>query len=149
MPTYTIFINRNWETPEYTLSNLNIPDAKITGYVLERPGPDSMISHLNKRIPEGTYNLDWHQSRRFAKYKEVPILSNDLVSKDRFILIHPGNNPKDSQGCLLPARAMGDGKITLVSDSVSIFLDIKRFLKEKGIENVKACITSCYKKAAH
>lgn len=142
MVTYTIHITRLWETENSTISRFSISGSTLQGYILERPGPDTVQEGLLLRIPEGDYDLSWRAIGKFAtKYGKVPQLSNYQVSKKRLILIHPGNVAKDSQGCLLPGRIKEDNK---VNDSVSIFKSIKKFIEEKGIENVKVKIKSCY-----
>ena len=142
MATYTIHITRLWETEKSTISRFSISGSTLQGYILERPGPDTVQEGLLLRIPEGDYDLSWRTAGRFAaKYGRVPQISNYQVSKKRLILIHPGNSPEDSMGCLLPGRIKSKDYI---SDSVSIFKSIKNLIEEKGIENVKVKIKSCY-----
>lgn len=71
----------------------------LRGYTLEPAGPDTTERMKDKRIPEGRYNLDWHYSPRFKGW--YPRLYNDLVPKDRYILIHSGNYPEHTEGCIL------------------------------------------------
>lgn len=61
------------------------------------------------RIPEGEYKCKWHFGSRFTKrlsdicgFECPPLhLYNDRVPADRYILIHPGNTHKDTEGCIL------------------------------------------------
>ncbi|TQR39936.1 DUF5675 family protein, partial [Campylobacter troglodytis] len=63
-----------------------------------RPGPDCIKSGINLRIPEGRYEAQWHS---YGLRKNTLHLYNNFISFNRYILIHKGNTPKDSQGCLL------------------------------------------------
>lgn len=138
---YTIFIQRKWQTSKSTISEFTIPGTSIKGYFLECPGPDTTTSGLKKRIPEGCYSLMWHKSVNFSGYNPVPLLFNAGVSASRYILIHPGNYPHDTVGCLLP----GMNRIANeVRSSVMMYKKIKDFITEKGIHNVNVIITSCY-----
>ncbi len=67
-------------------------------YILERPGPDSIAGEVNLRIPEGRYDVEWQSSGNFT---DVLRLTNNYVGSGRGVLIHTGNSPKDSAGCLL------------------------------------------------
>lgn len=142
MATYTLHITRLWETENSTISRFCISGSTLQGYILERPGPDTTQEGLLLRIPEGDYDLSWRTVGKFAtKYGKVPQLSNYQVSKKRLILMHPGNSAGDSMGCLLPGRIKAKD---YVGDSVSVFKKIKKFIEEKGIDNVKVKIKSCY-----
>lgn len=75
----------------------NLPSNKAFGVILDRPGPDSIGGELNLRIPSGRYEPNWGGS----SFGNTFNLSNTFVPKDRKILIHYGNSPKDSDGCML------------------------------------------------
>ena len=68
-------------------------------YTFEPVGADEVRSGLDKRVPEGVYNMRWHDSPRFKR--RLPHLFNEQVSKDRYILIHAGNLPEHTEGCIL------------------------------------------------
>ncbi len=139
--SYTVFINRKWQSELSTVSEFSISGTDVNGYILERPGPDTTTSDLRKRIPEGTYYLKWHVSAKFGKHSPVPLLYNSAVAADRYILIHPGNGPDDTDGCLLPGSVRLSDRI---GSSVAKYNEIKNCLTEKGIENFIVMITSCY-----
>ncbi|MGX2973320.1 DUF5675 family protein, partial [Helicobacter sp. T3_23-1059] len=80
---------------DYKINNLS--NVKPFAYILERPGPDSIAGEVNLRIPEGRYNVMWND----GNMKGVLKLFNNYLSKGRAILIHGGNTPKHSAGCLL------------------------------------------------
>ena len=84
--------------------NLHSNKGNITGYMLERGGPETTKSGLNKRIPEGVYNMDWEYSPRFGK--KMYLIHNKDIPKWRGIRLHPGNYFTDSHGCLLPGSSM-------------------------------------------
>ena len=74
----------------------------LTGSTLEPAGDDTTQRGKDKRIPAGAYSVAWHDSPRFKR--RLPLLFNDLVPKDRYILIHAGNYPKHTEGCILLGR---------------------------------------------
>lgn len=94
-----IHLKRKWETEQSTIGEYSIVGTNIRGYMLERPGPDTLAPGLRKRIPEGSYQLCWHIGEAF---QNVLKLFNPDVPKERAILIHIGNYPRDTDGCLLP-----------------------------------------------
>lgn len=78
-----------------------IEDLKIIlkGYTLEPAGPDTTEPNQDRRIPNGEYQAEFFNSPRYGR--RLPLLWNDKVSKERKILIHHGNYPKDTLGCIL------------------------------------------------
>jgi RHS repeat-associated protein len=97
-----ITYHRQKETSISTTGIFYIPGTDIWGYILEPAGPSTTESGLNKRIPAGTYHLTLNKGS-----KEGLRLYNDQVPKSRAILIHKGNSPKHTQGCLLPGSTLG------------------------------------------
>ena len=99
------------QTKQYEYYNPNaLPKSNPYAYILERPGPDCIGGELKLRIPSGRYNALWYQEKDISKLKEgekIPFnantlnLYNSFVAQDRKILIHDGNSPKNSDGCLL------------------------------------------------
>lgn len=69
------------------------------GYTLEPAGEDTTQSGQDRRIPAGNYDVAWHNSPRFKK--NLPLLYNKFVPKMRHILIHAGNYPEHTSGCIL------------------------------------------------
>lgn len=136
-----MFIQRKWQTAISTISEFNISGTDIKGYFLECPGPDTIMPNLKKRIPEGSYSLVWHTSGRFKKHSPTPLLFNAQVPSSRLILIHPGNKPQDTEGCLLPGT---NRNINEVTKSIILYDKLKYLMIEKGIHNFKVFIMSCY-----
>lgn len=139
--SYTIFIKRLWQSDKSTTSQFTISGTNISGYFLERPGPDTTAANVRKRIPDGSYSLKWHASAKLRKFSPLPNLFNADVPSSRAVLIHPGNVPADTDGCLLPGKTKGDDRI---GQSVGLYDDIKKLMVEQGIENFRVSITSCY-----
>lgn len=103
-----IIIERFKNVYDGTLGRLQIIDDDIPNalnpvifkcYTLEPRGEDEIRRGLDKRIPQGKYDLRWHDSPKFKR--RLLHLYNDKVAKDRYILIHKGNYPEDTLGCIL------------------------------------------------
>jgi hypothetical protein len=99
-----------------------IKDMKILvrGYTLEPAGNDTVEANKDRRIPEGKYHIAWHTSTKFKR--TLPVLFNQDVSKDRFILIHAGNYPKDTEGCILLGNKYDDNGIYNSKATLEAFL---------------------------
>ncbi|GAA3601414.1 hypothetical protein GCM10023078_31150 [Gibbsiella greigii] len=143
MANNLISIKRLWQTDNSTISTYDISGSKISGYILERPGPDTTISGLRKRIPEGSYKIKWHNSNipSVKPYNPVPLLYNANVPQSRYILIHNGNYPRNTDGCLLIGSTKGND---FVSGSVAKLKELKGYITQEGIESFTISITSCY-----
>lgn len=101
----TIYIERFKEINDGTLGELFVEidgSPSYHGYTLEPAGPDTTERGKDKRIPRGLYQVDWHSSPRFKK--QLPRLFNKDVPANRYILIHAGNYPDHTEGCILVGR---------------------------------------------
>ncbi len=131
------------ETKESTISAFHIPDAKegelSSGFFLEPKGPSTEKSGQNQRIPEGNYNIENHNG---TDYQNVPKLFNDKVSKERAILIHNGNYPKNTRGCLLVGDSKGNN---YVGNSVKTLGRMNNYINSKGHSNIKINIFNLIK----
>lgn len=58
-------------------------------------------------IAPGTYSIDFHYSPKFGKY----MLTLCGVRGRSGILIHSGNTPKDTSGCILVGKREGCGRL--------------------------------------
>ena len=128
-----INVFRYEETENSTISAYHIPNSMNgdnSNFFLERPGPDSSISGKRLRIPQGAYMLAPNPG---SKYLGVPRLYLDLEGTDgvfwtRGILIHTGNVPTDTEGCLLP----GEQKfIDRVSNSRNALSSLHNYITAK------------------
>lgn len=131
-----IRVVRKWETTSSTISEFSIDNTDIDGYILEEKGPSTSLRGLDRRIPIGTYNLDWHSSPKFGKV--LPRLSNENVPKSRYILIHAGNYTHDTEGCLLPGASKG---VNHVNSSQSKTREIIKHLNSCDIEKSSLILT--------
>lgn len=146
--TVMITVTRKWQSDNATISHFIIPGAVEgelrEGYFLERPGPDTSEPDLRLRIPEGVYQLQW-QSRTslpgVRPHLPVPWLFNDKVPVNRFIYIHNGNYPANTDGCLLIGHSRAED---FVGRSVDALRGFKKFLDRVGIDKVRLKITSDY-----
>lgn len=143
MSNHVIFVKRIWQTTKSTISTYEISGTEIRGYILERPGPDTTTPNQNKRVPEGSYRMKWHVTHNAGvrKHNPVPLLYSAEVSQSRGILIHNGNLPSHSEGCLLIGKTKG---IDFIGGSVPKLDELKKFLEKEGIQNVIVHISSCY-----
>lgn len=123
-----IRLKRKWETERSTIGQYAIEGTNIKGYMLERPGPDTLEAGLRKRVPEGTYQLCWHIGEAF---QNVLKLYNSEVPKERAILIHIGNYPRDTDGCLLPGLTR---ETDVVWNSGTAMKRIRDHVKSIGFE---------------
>lgn len=113
-----------------TISAFHIPSTGQSGYFLEPKGPSTAIANQNQRIPTGTYNLTEHNG---DNYKDVYKLYNKQVSQDRGILIHLGNFPEDTEGCLLPGSYF---RKKFVGDSRTKLEIINSYIRNTGVHKV-------------
>lgn len=125
---YYLDIYRDTETSRSTTSTFSFRD--IDGYFLEPAGADTRRSGMDRRIPEGDYNLTSHSSKKYPNHFK---LYNDEVSQSRAILIHPGNSPAHTLGCLLPGSSRSTD---FVGGSKSKYLQLKNAINEVGVKNV-------------
>src|SRR5258708_18703876 len=73
------------------------PDALPGELFLDGAHAAWTLERLSVAIPTGVYPLTLHQSPHFGRL--MPMLEN--VPERQFILIHWGNHPANSEGCIL------------------------------------------------
>lgn len=142
-------IDRKYKGIDYVISNLYV-DGKKFGYVLEdtdrRLRQEMQEATIRREkiygktaIPYGRYKVTLSvKSPRFSEqkfYKEVcdgylPRL--EKVPGFDGVLIHVGNYPKDTEGCLLVGLEKGDG---MILKSKSAFKKLYSLLKEVDDRN--------------
>lgn len=124
-----MIIKRIEEIKDATIGVFSIFDELgnelLTGYTLEPEGPDTIVPNLDKRIPQGKYSAVWSYSPKFKR--RLPLLSNELVSKDRRILVHPGNYGKDTSGCIIIGSNVGKNGIFNSIKKFKEFLEVVKF----------------------
>ncbi|OCR88059.1 hypothetical protein CFT13S00388_02515 [Campylobacter fetus subsp. testudinum] len=120
-----IHIDRFKDIDDGTLGEMIVNDKGVQVfkcYTLEPCGGDTTKRNQDKRVPSGLYNLDYHNSPRFKKL--LPIIWNDSVPKDRYILIHSGNYPQDTQGCILVGSSYSDKGVFRSKDTLEKLLSV-------------------------
>ena len=125
------------EGSNYTVSKFETVgvDPEVTGFILEPGGPDTTTPNMDKRIPEGVYEIDNYHS---AKYKDNYIIFNENVSESRKILYHKGTNGDDTAGCLLPGTTYdNNGNISKSGDKLT---ELCVFIESKGAKSVRTII---------
>ena len=165
---YILDVVRIEERSLGTLSTFRILDPSgsevsgFNGYVVEREGPDTIVSGRKKRIVQGMHQLRWHQRPDKIKngkiirkgYLAVGVFNHTenpqglehkrlkkkvLIHENRFVLIHPVGVSSGLEGCLAPARNYkrnGDRYVT--QGSQDLFNEIIKFIKkieEKKVVN--------------
>lgn len=125
-------ITRFKEIEDGTIGNFvlsNDGKAIMTGFTLEPAGPDTIMPNKDKRIPKGFYHTTWHDSPKFKQ--KLPLLFNNLVPNYRYILIHAGNYPKDTQGCILLGDSYDERGVYNSKKTLQKFLE---FVKDSNFK---------------
>lgn len=146
---HTLDICRVTQTPKSTVSKVKLINDETREIlwdfvILERPGPDTTTPGRRKRIPEGWYSMKWQTRtglRGVQPHLPVPWLYNDDVPEERYIYIHNGNYPDNTDGCLLTGKTTSPD---FVSHSVDTLDKLKEYLEDIGITNVRVHVHSEY-----
>ena len=129
-------ITRFRNIPDGTIGKFFLMDKDkviMQGYTLEPAGGDTTESGRDRRIPIGAYNVVWHNSPRFKR--SLPLLYNNLVPRSRYILIHNGNYPKDTEGCILLGDSYDKNGVFNSKATLNKFLELSYgYLNEVKIE---------------
>ena len=97
-------------------------------------------------IPSGVYNVHFRHSPQFSEKLQGDVLCiyNDVVPKERYILIHNGNYEKHTKGCILLGKdAIDDpnganGK--MVTASITTCSEFYKLVRELDVEGSKVVI---------
>lgn len=131
-----------------TIGELLIKDTKnnilFKCFTLENEGSSTDTPRQDKRIMPRSYRLEWTNTSvtlpHEYKGRGLLLTCDSILPKfrDRRILIHIGNYPQDTEGCLLLGKADNrNGTISQSTIAVKQFYDI---IKEKGVENFELII---------
>ena len=96
-----IFVTRYKEIHDGTIGKVKVlfnGELVMECFSLEPVGPDTIESNKDRRIPQGEYRLSRWVSK---KYPQSLLVHNEVVPKERAILIHNGNTPNHTLGCIL------------------------------------------------
>lgn len=128
---------------EFTVTDTDTNKIIFKSFCIENGGPSTDESGQDKRIVARKYLLKWKTPTSITVPDDynvngvktaIHLYTPELPDfEKRAILIHIGNSPQDTRGCLL----LGDGEdkkgsVTNSSVACKRFYDL---VKEKGIEN--------------
>lgn len=144
-----LLIDRKWKKHSYTISNLYIDGKWFCNCLedadrgLDNSMSEDLIRTLKKpsitAIPRGTYDITLDVvSPKYSKiqfYKDicngkVPRLKN--VKGFDGILIHAGNNDKDSSGCLLVGQNKVKGQVINSKETFKHLYQLLQDRRNKG-----------------
>lgn len=121
------------------------------GFSCENGGPDTDTPMQDKRIVAREYNLEWTTTTKNAnsglgkwQNNAIWITCDETLKtfRGRRILIHCGNYPSDTEGCILLGKdENGRGA---VSKSVVAIIELFDILKKVGIGNVKLVVKNSF-----
>ena len=133
--TKKIILTRFKEIEDGTIGRLSAIDQNgiemFFCYTLEPAGDDTTQRGQDKRIPIGSYGITMRFSPKFQR--ELPLLFNKDVPKDRYILIHHGNYPKDTEGCILVGKTWDKEGVYHSKDTLERLL---RCIKEENLKQI-------------
>ncbi|MFP5248637.1 MAG: DUF5675 family protein [Acidobacteriota bacterium] len=103
--------------------SLVLVDGEFFCYGLEPPKhPNTSTGNGRVCIPTGDYTLVQHESALGASHWNEPVMPmvSPVPGRD-FVLVHPGNFPKDTEGCLIVGEKRSDA---YVGPSVPIWREL-------------------------
>ncbi len=125
-----IIIERNYKKPGYIIGNLSVKyswgDEEYTHWLcntLEPPegtATETVTAGSKKAIASGTYDVALCWSPRFKR--RMPYLVG--VPGRSAIMIHPGNYPRDSVGCILVGSNTKKGMLTDSKKTTDMLIDL-------------------------
>lgn len=121
-----LVLKRIFQNDKYTIGKLYLNDT----YLCDTLEPPKYVNH--HCIEKGTYRIGYQYSNKFGR--NMPFLLN--VNGRVGIMIHPGNYPKDTQGCILLGRNLSKGS---VSNSKQTFQNVNNIIQ--GVVNLTGSAT--------
>ena len=126
-----IQVNRTDETDESTIGEFSVDGGKVNGYALEPPegtAQEEQTEGSNKRIAAGEYAVEEYSSTSFPDHFEI----TGVPGRTK-VLLHEGNIPEDTGGCLLLGSSKAEN---YVGGSVDKMKDFRSYYKRKKSENL-------------
>lgn len=108
---------RRWPRRDYIIGELHI-DGRMLCHTMEPPRPEDAPKGRAQCIPCGTYKVVLYPSAKFRGMR--PILLD--VPGRSGILIHEGNFPKDTTGCILVGRNSSKGTLAFSRNTLKALL---------------------------
>lgn len=119
-PGYTI--GRLYMGGDYYCDTLEPFSAKVDETSDRRLIKQMKRTFVTIAIPTGTYRVKMESSQKFGKL--MPYLTD--VPCFQGVMIHPGNYPRDTKGCILPGW---NRRVGMVCGSRSAFAEIERRIR--------------------
>jgi len=123
-----VIITRFKEINDGTIGKFQVLEGStvlMSCFCLEPAGPDTTESGKDRRIPKGNYKIVEHDSQRYQR--KLPLIYNENVPKSRAILIHGGNFPKDTLGCVLLGETYNNQGVLNSQPMLKKFLSIVKY----------------------
>lgn len=121
-----LVLKRIFQNDKYTIGKLYLNDT----YLCDTLEPPKYVNH--PCIEKGTYRIGYQYSNKFGR--NMPFLLN--VNGRVGIMIHTGNYPEDTQGCILVGRNLAKGS---VSNSKQTFQNVNSIIQ--GVVNLTGTAT--------
>lgn len=165
MAKYTLLLQRDSEhkdvkhpkkdkVEDSTLGTITLTENEsgkvlFKGYTCENIGPSTDTPNQDKRIVARTYKIQWTDSSKngalskmFPEYKigsrnKAILVTNpeDPKFASRRILIHVGNYPQDTEGCLLVGQTRNQ-KVGTISSSTLAINDLFKAIEKIDIKEI-------------
>lgn len=116
-----LVLKRIFQNDKYTIGKLYLNDT----YLCDTLEPPKYVNH--PCIDKGAYRIGYQYSNKFGRNMPFLLSVNGRVG----IMIHPGNYPKDTQGCILVGRNLQKGS---VSNSKKTFDNVNSIIQ--GVVNL-------------
>ena len=121
-----LVLKRIFQNDKYTIGKLYLNDT----YLCDTLEPPKYVNH--PCIDKGTYRIGYQYSNKFGRNMPFLLSVNGRVG----IMIHSGNYPKDTQGCILVGRNLQKGS---VSNSKKTFDNVNSIIQ--GVVNLTGSAT--------
>lgn len=121
-----LVLKRIFQNDKYTIGKLYLNDT----YLCDTLEPPKYVNH--PCIDKGTYRIGYQFSNKLGRNMPFLLSVNGRVG----IMIHSGNYPKDTQGCILVGRNLQKGS---VSNSKKTFDNVNSIIQ--GVVNLTGSAT--------